>query len=127
MRGLCVVAVLAVAGCGGTSSSNGPVRLTPRDIIQRSTDAIVIVEAGSEKVGTGFVVDRAGIIATNLHVVAGETVIKVKLHDGSQYPVKQIAGIDLGRDLALLRIEPRQPLPTLKLGKENLGISPQLV
>jgi len=112
-----VVAVLAVAGCGSTSST--PARLTARDIVQRSTDAIVIVEAGSEKVGTGFVVDRGGIIATNLHVVAGETVIKIKLHDGSQYAVKQVAGMDLPRDLALLRIEPRQPLPVLKLGDSD--------
>ncbi len=118
MRGSCVVAVLAVAGCG-SASSNTPARLTPREIVQRSSDAIVIVEAGSEKVGTGFVVDGGGIIATNLHVVAGETVIKIKLHDGSQYTVKQVAGIDLNRDLALLRIEPRAPLPVLKLGDSD--------
>jgi serine protease Do len=87
--------------------------------VQRSSPAIVRIEAGSDKVGTGFIVDRTGVIATNLHVVAGESAIKVQLYDKSQYPVMQIVGIDPARDLALLRIQPRKDLPTLKLGDSD--------
>ncbi|HEY0483514.1 MAG TPA: trypsin-like peptidase domain-containing protein [Kofleriaceae bacterium] len=93
--------------------------MTEKDILQRASPAIVRIEAGSEKVGTGFVIDKAGVIATNLHVVAGESAIKIKLFDGSQYDVAQIAGIDPGRDLALLRITPKKDLPTLKLGDSD--------
>jgi hypothetical protein len=93
--------------------------MTAKDIVQRSSPAIVRIEAGSEKVGTGFIVDKSGIVATNLHVVAGESAIKVRLYDGTQYPVMQIAGLDPARDLALLRIRPPRELPTLKLGDSD--------
>src|SRR5262249_52811042 len=72
-----------------------------------------------DKVGTGFILDKTGIVATNLHVVAGESAIKVRLLDGTQYPVMQIAGLDPGRDLALLRIRPVKELPVLKLGDSD--------
>lgn len=93
--------------------------MTPKDIVQQSTDAIVRIEAGGDKVGTGFILDKSGLVATNLHVVAGSTEIKVKLHDNSQYQVMQIAGIDPGRDLAVLRIKPTKPLTTLRLGDSD--------
>jgi len=102
------LAVLALAAsCAGTAGNNSPsgprLRLTAKDIVQRSSPAIVRIEAGPEKVGTGFIVDKAGVVATNLHVVAGESTIKVRLLDGTLYPVEQIAGLDPERDLALLR------------------------
>ncbi len=101
-------------------TSNTPrTRLTAKDIVQRSSPAIVRIEAGGDKVGTGFIVDKAGIVATNLHVVAGESLIRVRLHDGTQYAVMQITGVDPGRDLALLRIRPTADLPTLKLGDSD--------
>src|SRR6185436_18054398 len=112
MRRLSVVAALTVASSCGGAASNGPrARMTAKDIVQRSSPAIVRIEAGSEKVGTGFIVDKSGIVATNLHVVAGESAIKVRLYDGTQYPVMQIAGVDPDRDLALLQIRPTKDLP----------------
>jgi hypothetical protein len=122
MRRLRVVAALAlVCSCGATTSSSGRsrTRLSEKDIVQRSSPAIVRVEAGPDKVGTGFILDKAGVVATNLHVVAGESAIKVRLYDGTQYPVMQIAGFDPARDLALLRIKPTKDLPTLKLGDSD--------
>lgn len=121
MRRLCVVAVMALAGSCGVATTRTPRSrvMTAKDIVQRSSPAIVRIEAGSDKVGTGFVVDKLGIVATNLHVVAGESAIKVRLHDGTQYPVMQITGLDPVRDLALLRISPAKDLPTLKLGDSD--------
>ena len=118
------LAVLALAAsCAGTAGNNSPsgprLRLTAKDIVQRSSPAIVRIEAGPEKVGTGFIVDKAGVVATNLHVVAGESTIKVRLLDGTLYPVEQIAGLDPERDLALLRIKAPKELPTLKLGDSD--------
>ena len=97
--------------------------MSARDIVQRASPAIVRIEAGSEKIGTGFILDKGGVIATNLHVVAGESTIRVKLFDGSQYAVMQIEGLDPGRDLALLRIRPVKELPTLQLGDSD-AVSP---
>jgi serine protease Do len=118
MRRLTLVAALGVASSCGGAASNTP-RLTAKDIVKRSSPAIVRIDAGTDKVGTGFILDKGGLVATNLHVVLGESTIKVRLFDGSQYPVMQIAGIDIERDLALLRINPSKGLPTLKLGDSD--------
>lgn len=120
MRRLRVVAVMALASsCGIATSNTRRTRLTAKDIVQRSSPAIVRIEAGSDKVGTGFILDKLGIVATNLHVVAGESAIRIRLYDGTQYPVMQIAALDPARDLALLRITPTKDLPTLKLGDSD--------
>jgi hypothetical protein len=120
MRRSCVVAVVAFAtSCGTSAATPPPARLTAKDIIQRSSPAIVRVEAGNEKVGTGFILDKAGLVATNLHVVIGESAIRIKLLDGTQYPVTQIDGLDVDRDLALLKISPAKDLPVLKLGDSS--------
>jgi len=114
--------LLIAVSCGPSApKANSPRnRMTPKDIVQQSTDAIVRIEAGTDKVGTGFILDKAGLVVTNLHVVSGESVIKVKLHDNSQYQVMQVAGVDPGRDLALLRIQPTKALKTLRLGDSDL-------
>jgi hypothetical protein len=117
-----MVVIVALAACGGGSAPKqvaAPRPLTAKDIVQRSSPAIVRIEAGTEKVGTGFILDKLGLIATNLHVVAGESTIKVKLHDGTQYTVHQVAGVDPERDLAVLRIRPNKELPVLKLGDSD--------
>lgn len=120
MRPLRVVAVLAlVSACAETMSSTPRTRLTAKDIVQRASPAIVRIEAGAEKIGTGFILDKTGVVATNLHVVVGEAAIKIKLSDGTQYPVTQIDGLDPARDLALLHIRAGKDLPTLKLGDSS--------
>jgi len=120
MRPLRVVAVLVlVSACAETMSSTPRTRLTAKDIVQRATPAIVRIEAGPEKIGTGFILDKTGVVATNLHVVVGEAAIKVKLSDGSQYAVTQIDGLDPARDLALLQIRAGKDLPTLNLGDSS--------
>jgi serine protease Do len=97
-----------------------PEKLTPKDIVKRSTTGIVRVEAGSDKVGTGFIVDKSGLVATNLHVVAGESSINVRLSDGTKLVVTRIAALDPDHDLALLATMPKAALPTLRLGDSDL-------
>lgn len=118
MRRLTVALALTVTSSCGGAASNAP-RLTAKDIVKRSSPAIVRIDAGPDKVGTGFILDKAGLVATNLHVVLGESEIKVRLFDGSQYEVMQVAGVDVERDLALLKINPKKGLPTLKLGDSD--------
>jgi len=121
MRSLPLLLVVLATSCGHSGRPNGPrTKMTAKDIVQQSTDAIVRIEAGDaksgEKIGTGFILDKGGLIATNLHVVAGSANITIKLHDGTPYQVLEIAGVDPGRDLALLRIKPKKDLQTLRLG-----------
>src|ERR1051325_2837498 len=113
MRSASVILAVLV-GCGSTASNVPRTRMTAKDIVEVSSPAIVRIEAGDNKVGTGFIVDKTGLIATNLHVVAGETDIKVRLYkDPTEYPAMYVAGYDKGHDLALVRIKPKKDLPTV--------------
>ncbi len=125
MRQLRLLLPLLIA-CGANGKqteiprSNKP--LTPKDIVQRSSPAIVRVEATGpegEQFGTGFIVDKSGVVATNFHVIQGTTDIKVKLHDGSHYPVQHVLNVDPGRDLVIIKFVPEKPMPTLRLGDSN--------
>ncbi|HVJ43296.1 MAG TPA: DegQ family serine endoprotease [Dongiaceae bacterium] len=73
--------------------------------------------------GSGFIVDPAGYIVTNNHVIEEATDIEVTMTDGKEYPAKLI-GTDPKTDLALLKISTPQPLPFVKFGdsdKERVG------
>jgi hypothetical protein len=74
-------------------------------------------------VGTGFIIDKTGLVATNLHVVRGKREIRIKLYGGDIYPVTQVVGVDPGRDLALLRILPTKVLPALRLGDSDAMVA----
>ena len=69
-----------------------------------------------EGAGSGFVIDTAGHILTNYHVVHGAQTIEVILGDQSHYKAKYI-GADTRNDIALIQIDPRgHKLVPLKLG-----------
>ncbi|MBW1820146.1 MAG: Do family serine endopeptidase [Deltaproteobacteria bacterium] len=66
--------------------------------------------------GSGVIIDgNRGIIITNSHVIANTGIIKVVLKDEREFTAK-IIGADPASDLAVLRIETKQPLPSLKMG-----------
>jgi serine protease Do len=65
--------------------------------------------------GTGIVIDPRGYIITNQHVVEDVSVLRVRLHDGTTSSARVIAR-DNEADLALLKIDVSQPLPTMPLG-----------
>jgi len=66
-------------------------------------------------VGSGFIVNKAGYIVTNRHVVAGTGRVLVRLDNGDEFDAK-IIGTDLETDIAVLKIEAGRELPTLKFG-----------
>jgi serine protease Do len=68
--------------------------------------------------GSGFIIDRTGVIVTNAHVVDGAATVQVRLFDGRRYPAK-VVGRDTRVDLALLKIEGAGELPTLPLADSN--------
>ena len=69
-------------------------------------------------VGSGFIVDPKGYILTNEHVVEGATRITVGLQSGEKYRGRVI-GIDEETDVAVIKIESAQTLPTVTLGDSN--------
>jgi serine protease Do len=68
---------------------------------------------GSERVGSGTIVDPDGYILTVHYVTIGASSITVTLPDGEQYPA-QVAGQDQETGLSLVKI-PARDLPCLKL------------
>src|SRR5258708_3842403 len=72
-----------------------------------------------EQSGTGFIVDKNGYIITNNHVVSKVDHIKVKLHGGEEDYRARIVGVDKETDLAVLKIEARQPLVPVTIGNSD--------
>jgi hypothetical protein len=88
--------------------------LTPREIADRSTAAVVSVH-NEESLGTGFVVRADGWIATNLHVIESGGDVSITFTDGRTLPVVEIVNASREHDLAILRVEAAK-LPVLPLG-----------
>jgi serine protease Do len=68
--------------------------------------------------GSGFVVDKAGYIITNFHVVEKADTINVSLASGDEYKAK-VVGKDQGTDIAVLKIEAKKDLPVARLGNSD--------
>ena len=68
--------------------------------------------------GSGFVIDSKGLVVTNNHVVAEADEITVILHDQTELKAK-VLGRDSKTDLALLKVDPAQPLPAVKWGNSD--------
>jgi len=72
--------------------------------------------------GSGFVIDEAGYIVTNRHVVQGADEIEIQFSNGKQYRA-QLVGEDTKTDVALLKIKPEGRIPSVPLGdSDNLQI-----
>ncbi len=72
----------------------------------------------AQSLGSGFVVTSDGYIATNAHVVARASRVKVRLADKKEYEAK-IVGTDPKTDVALIKIEPETPLQPVTLGNSD--------
>jgi len=110
----------ATTSAGATSSSNGAstgtaalVKLLRPSVVHIKSETATLDVFGqlvpSAGVGTGFIIDDKGDIATNNHVVStdnGDAAqdITVTLDDGSEHTAK-IAGRDPPTDLAVLKID----------------------
>jgi len=77
-----------------------------------------------QSLGTGFLVDPAGFIVTNEHVVerAADLKIEVITNDKKSFKARYITG-DSKRDLAFIKIDSDKPLPFINLQ----DISPNLL
>ncbi|MGD8377340.1 MAG: DegQ family serine endoprotease [Acidobacteriota bacterium] len=71
-----------------------------------------------EAMGSGFIVDPDGYVVTNHHVIDSADEITVTLQDGKQFEAK-LLGSDQKTDLALLKIESKEPLPYVRLGDSD--------
>jgi serine protease Do len=77
-----------------------------------------------EALGSGFIVDSRGYIITNDHVVDKADKIYVKLSTDPDNPTDKgrpakVVGVDAETDIAVIKIDAPEPLPTVKLGNSD--------
>jgi serine protease Do len=68
--------------------------------------------------GSGFIVDAAGYVVTNNHVIADADDITVVLHDNTNLKAT-VVGRDTKTDIALLRVSTTKPLPATVWGDSD--------
>ncbi|MFM7152336.1 MAG: trypsin-like peptidase domain-containing protein [Gemmataceae bacterium] len=69
--------------------------------------------------GSGFIVHSRGVVVTNNHLVEGADKVVVQLNTGKKFTAKKVS-TDPKTDLAVLRVEPTDPLPSLEFGDSDL-------
>ncbi len=77
----------------------------------------------SQSLGSGFIIDPAGIVVTNNHVIDGADEITVILQDGTTLKAT-LVGRDEAVDIAVLKVTPEKPLTAVAFGdsdKERVG------
>ena len=104
------------ADTGGSSTVHEVYTRDGRGVV--SVDVAATSDAGPAG-GSGFVVDEAGHIVTNQHVVEGAEEISVSFADGVRREA-EIVGQDPSTDVALIQVDaPRKALKPLTLGDSN--------
>lgn len=126
-----------------SGSASGIQGGAPAELAAKVRPAIVHVQLG-KKEASGFVVDPTGIVITNCQVINGGKPAKISFHDGESVSVAEYLGVDVARDIVVLKVDTGHPLAALslrvdppKLGEPafacgassdgNMSISPGLV
>ena len=111
-------------------------------VAERVNEVVVNIRSvgeSGESVGSGFIVDQKGLIATNFHLISNSeprrsifqrgsdagskaklvNTVTVTLNDGRQLPAS-IKGYDEATDIALLEVKPTgAPLPVAEIGDSD--------
>lgn len=100
-------------------------------VYEQVTPSIVAIEANLERgvsSGTGCIISPDGVILTSLHVVNKAKNIEITTSTGKTYKGKVIALLRDKNDLALVKIEPKEPLQTVKFGNsENVRVGEEVL
>jgi S1-C subfamily serine protease len=110
--------------------------LTPERVYASASPGVVVITATERQtvpgtfftppfqrdvrsLGSGLVFDTSGDIATNAHVIAGASSVRVGFGAGSTYPAR-IVGVDRSTDLGVVRVQaPSSALHPLPLGDSS--------
>ena len=97
--------VASLPAAGGTLSENKINAIYAR--ASRGVVSVQVRESGSSAAsGTGFVIDDAGTIVTNSHVIDTASTAQVRFDDGEEPVDARVLGTDPSSDLAVLKVDP---------------------
>lgn len=120
-----VLFVFSLIFTTGALAQNNETKTTksPSEIAREQSKAVVVLEGLDDRnnvvgQGSGFIVTSNGAIVTNLHVVRGASMVRVKLPAGDMYKTADVVDIDDAKDLVVLKIKGFQ-LPTVQLGDSD--------
>ncbi|CAL8076680.1 unnamed protein product [Calicophoron daubneyi] len=105
------------------------------DVAEEAQPAVVSIRSSErdfrfrsvQSGGSGFIIDEAGHVITNAHVVGHRAEVFVHLSDGSSYPGRVLA-LDTSSDLALIQLDvtlkTAKALPRLQLAENLKSVRP---
>ncbi len=99
-----------------TATSLPDTTLALADVVERARAGVVRIE-GTTGSGSGFVVDAAGFILTNEHVIKGQSRLTAVFDNGARLTATVIAS-DATRDIALLKVTAAGTLTVLPFATE---------
>jgi S1-C subfamily serine protease len=104
------------------ASAPGVVHIETTSRVQQSTDFFGNPFGGSQTqraLGSGFVIDKAGHVVTNYHVVRGASTIQVSFSNNERFKAK-VVGVDPSTDIAVLQVKVKsRALKVLPLGNSD--------
>jgi len=111
----------------GMDAGSASAEMSPAEVFRTYASAVVSIEVlltpggarGDRAGGTGFVIDRRGLVATTHHVIANARSVRVKLLDGTYADSVELLVDDAAHDLALLEIRTSHDLHTVRLGDSD--------
>jgi regulator of sirC expression with transglutaminase-like and TPR domain len=125
--------VIAFQACVGNAVQADPPldaaqkqELSNEEVVSAIRESIVAIHSrdrdGDETgLGTGFVIDAKGLIATNFHVIGEGKPLRVELRSGESLAVVSIEATSIDDDLAIIRVDPGiHNLVPLELSKEPM-------
>ncbi len=94
--------------------ASGETTVTPpnsiSEMVERFDDAVAFITVSDAlgndiAVGTGCIIGRSGLIATNRHVIESGVSARVQLRDETQLPVTGYVAVDVACDLAIIKVD----------------------
>lgn len=93
------------------------------DVYETAHRAVVTINAlvnGGPSSGSGVLIDPTGLVLTSSHVIGEASFVSISLQDG-----RRVRGVVIGRvgdktDLALIKVNQKDPLPCVKLGDSSM-------
>jgi serine protease Do len=122
-----VLLIAALGGLGFAVSAAEPAApmaaATVKDLAAKVRESVVVItiagrDGNQQGLGTGFVISKDGLVATNLHVVGEARPIEVQTATGKKLAVKAVHASDRALDLAILQVDAGD-LAALELGDSD--------
>ena len=111
-------AVVNIATAQRVGDDEGSPLFAPGTPLERYNDLSGNRLRMQRSLGSGFIIDAEGVVITNHHVITGADEIEVVLQNGRVLDA-QIVGSDPATDIAVLRVEPDEPLPVVQFGDSD--------